>query len=65
MKTFAQKLSAERKRLGISQAELAALLDVHKRTVEHWLHGTGEPAQVAQEGALARLATRSADPSQT
>lgn len=52
---FAEKLKSERKRLGLSQAELAALLDVSKSAVEKWEYGTKIPIAIAQEGALARL----------
>jgi transcriptional regulator with XRE-family HTH domain len=54
--TFAQKLRAEQARLGMTQPQLAASLDVSKRTVSHWLTGTREPLPVAVEGVLARLA---------
>lgn len=53
--SFADKLKSERSRLGLSQAELAALLDVSKSAVEKWEYGTKTPISIAQEGALARL----------
>lgn len=53
--SFADQLKSERSRLGLSQAELAALLDVSKSAVEKWEYGTKTPISIAQEGALARL----------
>lgn len=52
--TFAEKLKKEQQRLGLTQAELAALLDVSPRAVWQWLQGD-EPIAIAKEGALARL----------
>ena len=54
--TFAQQLRAEQSRLGMTQPDLAAALEVSERTVFHWLTGTREPLAVAVEGVLARLA---------
>jgi transcriptional regulator with XRE-family HTH domain len=54
--TFAQQLRAEQARLGMTQPQLAAALDVSERTVSHWLTGSREPLPVAVEGVLARLA---------
>jgi DNA-binding transcriptional regulator YiaG len=53
--SFADQLKSERTRLGLSQAELAALLAVSKSAVEKWEYGTKTPIPIAQEGALARL----------
>jgi DNA-binding transcriptional regulator YiaG len=53
--SFADKLKSERARLGLSHADLAALLDVSKSAVEKWEYGTKTPLPIAQEGALARL----------
>jgi len=53
--TFAEYLKTERKRLRLSQAELAALLDVSPRAVWKWETGEGEPLALTQEGAKARL----------
>jgi transcriptional regulator with XRE-family HTH domain len=53
--SFADQLKSERTRLGLSQAELATLLDVSKSSVEKWEYGTKTPIPIAQEGALARL----------
>lgn len=52
--TFAEQLKAEQKRIGLTQAELAALLDVSPRVVWGWLNGK-EPLALTREGALARL----------
>jgi transcriptional regulator with XRE-family HTH domain len=54
--TFAQQLRTERQRLGLTQAEAAALLAVSKRALEQWEAGERTPLPVAQEGTLARLA---------
>lgn len=56
--TFADKLKAERKRLGLTQAEAAALLEVSFEAVSKWERGIPPegPARITQEGALARLA---------
>lgn len=51
---FSRNLTAEKKRLGLTIAELAEALDVSERTAWHWLNGR-DPILVAQEGALARL----------
>lgn len=53
--TFADHLKSERKRLGITQPQMAALLDVRDRTYWEWEHGKTEPVLIAQEGAFARL----------
>lgn len=52
--TFAQQLKAERTRVGKTQAEVAAILEVSKRSVEQWEAGS-EPLKVTQEGVLARM----------
>lgn len=54
--TFPEQLKAERKRLDLTQAELAALLDVPARTYWEWESGKTTPYAITQEGALARLA---------
>lgn len=53
--TFADKLKSERKRLGLTQGQLAELLDVSLRAVGKWEQGQ-EPIALTQEGALNRLA---------
>lgn len=53
--TFPEKLLSERQRLGLTQAEAAALLDVSPRAVWQWEKGS-IPHVLSQEGALARLA---------
>lgn len=57
---FSEKLKSERLRLGLSQAGLAAVLEVSKSAVEKWEYGTKEPIEIAKEGALARLRRRKA-----
>jgi len=53
--SLADQLKSERSRLSLSQAGLAALLEVSKSAVEKWEYGTKTPIPIAQEGALARL----------
>ncbi len=55
MKTFAEKIKAARKRLGLPQARAAALCGVSMRTYCHWEAGTRTPLPPTQDGALARL----------
>ena len=52
--TFPDQLKAHRERLGLTQAELAAFLDVSPRAIWQWEKGT-LPHVLTQEGALARL----------
>lgn len=52
---FAAQLKAERKRLGLTQPEAAALLDLKDRTYWEYESGSSTPPAIAQEGALARL----------
>lgn len=54
--TFAAKLKSERKRLGLTQPEAAAFLDIPARTYWEWEHDKTQPPAIAQEGALVRLA---------
>lgn len=53
--TFPEQLKSERERLGLTQAELAAFLDVSPRAIWQWEKGI-LPHVLTQEGALARLA---------
>ena len=53
--TFAEQLKTHRKRLGLTQSGLAALLEIPARTHWEWESGKTEPPKIAQEGALARL----------
>ena len=55
MKAFADQLASHRRRLRLTQAAAAALLDIPARTYWEWEKGKTEPPAVAQEGALARL----------
>lgn len=52
---FSDQLKSARKRLGITQAEAAALLDTPARTYWQYESGNTIPPQPYQEGALARL----------
>lgn len=53
--TFSEQLKTERKRLRITQAEAAALLDTPARTYWDYEKGNATPLPPYQEGALARL----------
>jgi transcriptional regulator with XRE-family HTH domain len=52
--SFTEQLKSEIARLGLTQAEAAAILDVSPRAIWKWLHGDS-PLAVTQEGVLARL----------
>ncbi len=43
MEGFATKLKSERKRLGMSQSQLAEVLDVAPLTISRWERGDVEP----------------------
>lgn len=51
---FSELLKSERARLGLTQSEAAALLEVSPRAIWQWESGK-EPITLTQEGALARL----------
>lgn len=53
--TFAEQLKSERQRLGLSQAELARVLGVSFEAISKWERAVTTPAEITQEGALARL----------
>lgn len=53
--TFAEKLKFHRQRLGLTQSEAAALLDVSASWVDKAEREQREPLPITQEGALARL----------
>lgn len=53
--TFAERLTSERKRLRLTQAEAAGLLDTPERTYWEYEKGKTIPLPPYQEGALARL----------
>ena len=53
--TFAEQLKAHRQRLGLTQSEAAALLDVPARTYWEGESGKTTPHAITQEGAIARL----------
>ena len=52
---FADQLKQERERLGITQAQAAALLDVSKSILAKWEIVDRTPLTITQEGALRRL----------
>jgi transcriptional regulator with XRE-family HTH domain len=60
--TFAAQLAAHQKRLGFSQPQLAAFLEISPRLVWSWLNGQPPSLQIAAEGALARLEKAPAPP---
>jgi len=53
---FANQLKKERKRLGLTQAQAASLLSTKPRTYWEWENDKTTPPEIAQEGALVRLA---------
>ena len=53
--SFCDILKRQRQRLGLTQTEAAARVEVAIRTWQHWEEGTRVPLKVAQEGTLARL----------
>lgn len=52
---FAGQLKEHRKRLGLTQPQTAAILNVSARVHWEWEAGKTEPYAITQEGALARL----------
>ena len=52
---FADQLKQERERLGITQAQAAALLGVSKSVLAKWEIADRTPKVLAREGALARF----------
>jgi transcriptional regulator with XRE-family HTH domain len=55
--TFGQQLRSKRQDLGLSQTEVAALLEVSLSSVQKWELDMKTPKLVMQEGIMARLAT--------
>jgi transcriptional regulator with XRE-family HTH domain len=53
--TFSEHLKSERQRLGLSQAELARVLGVSSEAISKWERELVTPAEITQEGAMARL----------
>lgn len=53
---FADQLKAARKRLNLTQAELAEILQCSKSAVEKWEQDVSVPPIFCQEGIFARLA---------
>jgi DNA-binding transcriptional regulator YiaG len=51
---FFEQVKTERKRLGLTQDEIAQLLDTDLHTIKCWEAGV-EPHVLTQEGALMRL----------
>lgn len=55
---FSEQLKSARKRLGFTQSEAAAILEIPARTYWEWEAGKTEPHKITQEGALARLKSK-------
>jgi DNA-binding transcriptional regulator YiaG len=55
MKTFAERLKAERKRLKMTQAEADLVLSCGKGQVAAWEIARNVPHELTQEAAIARL----------
>ncbi len=53
--TFGQQLRSKRQDLGLSQTEVAALLEVSLSSVQKWELDMKTPKLVMQEGIMARL----------
>jgi DNA-binding transcriptional regulator YiaG len=53
--TFANQLKFLREKLGWTQAQAAAHLEVSLSAVQKWEKGTKDPLLVTQEGVIARL----------
>lgn len=49
------KLQEARKAAGLSQAEMAKLLDIPKRTIENWEAGTRKPPVYVQKLIIEKL----------
>ena len=55
MKTFAEKLKAERTRLGLTRDEADTILETCRGQVNAWERGRNVPHVLTQEAALRRL----------
>jgi transcriptional regulator with XRE-family HTH domain len=53
---FPERLKHERKRLGMTRAQAAELLDMSVSIIEKWESGARTPAKITEEGALRRFA---------
>ena len=56
--SFAEQLKTERERLGLTQAQVASLLNVPARTYWEWEASKTTPYAISQEGALKRLSEK-------
>lgn len=50
--TFAGLLKKERDRLGLTQSECAAILDISERKLWAWENGKDSPSKAEQHGVL-------------
>lgn len=55
MKTFAERLKSERKRLKLTQPQADTVLSCGKGQVAAWELGRNVPHELTQEAAIARL----------
>ena len=55
-KEFSEALKERRKKLGMTQAEVAEKLGVPIKTYTRWEHNQNTALELTMEGALARLA---------
>jgi transcriptional regulator with XRE-family HTH domain len=53
--SFAEQLKTARKAAGLKQSAAAEVLGVSFEAVSKWERGLTTPAEITQEGALARL----------
>jgi len=53
--SFAERLQAFKHQLGITNEDIAELLDTYNDQVVRWLRSENTPHILTQEGALARL----------
>ncbi len=52
MRMTPRRIRYVRKRLGLSQAQLGRLLNVHQTLISHWEHGSRTPDEYQQEQLL-------------
>lgn len=58
---FARELAALRQRAGLTQAQVAALLDADVSTVSRWERGERVPAAALRRAVLERLRRRASE----
>ena len=55
--TFSKLIASERKRLHLTQFEIADALQIAARTLWGWEAGESAPPQMMQDGVIAKLKT--------